>query len=94
MPLGLYLTDHTPKQPPIKIEVRTNEEPLLIETVSGTVRIRPGSVENPDAVLGGPPELVLAVLLGKLGLPAARARGLHYEGAIATLNRVQPKRSA
>jgi len=62
--------------------------------VDGKVQVRPGTVENPDAVLTGAPELVLAVLTGKLDLAAAQERGLHYQGNPTTLRRVQPKRSA
>src|SRR6266852_3636888 len=35
MPFEHYLTDHTPEEAPITIEVRTGDEPILIETVAG-----------------------------------------------------------
>jgi DNA-binding HxlR family transcriptional regulator len=92
MPLALHLKDRKPHRAPITIEVRSGDQPMLIETVDGEVRTRPGSAEHPDAVLTGPPELVVGVLTGRLDLADARARGLEYEGDPKTLRRVQPSR--
>ncbi len=94
MPLGFYLGDHTPDRPPITIEVRSGDHPMIIETVDGTVRIRPGTADHPDAVIAGPPELVMGVLSTKLDLAEARARGLRYDGSPEVLRRVQPPASA
>jgi len=90
-PAALYLTDTAPERPPITIEVRTGEEPMVIETTQGAVRTRPGPAEDPDAVLSGPPRLVIGVIAGKLALSDAVARGLQYEGDPEVLGRVQPK---
>ncbi len=89
MPVELFLTDRDPERPPVTIEVRTGEEPIVIETADGGARIRPGAVEHPDAVLAGSPQLVLGVLGGALGLDAAESRGLRYEGDPETLWRVR-----
>ena len=91
LPLELYLTDHAPERPPVAIELRTGDEPMVVETVDGTVHARPGPAEDPDAVLTGPPRLILGVLTGKLDLADARERGLRYEGDPETLRRVQPR---
>jgi DNA-binding HxlR family transcriptional regulator len=91
VPFQLYLSDRTPDRPPITIEVRTGDQPMVIETVEGTVRTRAGRAEHPDAVLTGPPELIMAVLTGNLDLADARARGLEFEGDPETLFRVQPE---
>jgi DNA-binding HxlR family transcriptional regulator len=91
LPIKLHLSDRTPDRPPITIELRTGEEPMIIETVDGTVRTRPGFAENPDAVLSGPPQLIVGVLTGKLDLTDARAAGLRYEGDPKILRRVQAK---
>lgn len=92
MPLELHLRDRKPHRAPITIEVRSGDQPMLIETVDGEVRTRPGSADHPDAVLTGPPELVVGVLTGRLDLADARARGLEYDGDPKTLRRVQPAR--
>jgi DNA-binding HxlR family transcriptional regulator len=89
LPFQLYLSDRTPDRPPVTIEVRTGDQPLVIETVEGTIQTRPGRAEQPDAVLTGTPQLIMAVLTGNLDLGDARARGLEYEGDPETLWRVQ-----
>jgi DNA-binding HxlR family transcriptional regulator len=85
------LIDSTPESPPITIEVRTGDELLVIETVDGTLRTRPGEAEHPDAVLIGTPKLIFSVLAGRLDLAEARTRGLQYEGDPETLRRIQPR---
>jgi hypothetical protein len=64
---------------------------MVVETVDGGVRTRPGSAEHADAVLSGPPQLIIGVLTGRLDLAAARARGLHLQGDPRVIRRVQPQ---
>lgn len=90
-PAAIYLSDTTPDRPPIAIEVRTGDEPMVIETVDGAVRARLGAVERPDAVLAGPPRIVIDLIIGKLDLAEARARGLRYEGDPEVFGRLQPR---
>ena len=94
LPIELHLTDNAPKEPPITIEVRTADEPMLVETVDGKVRARPGRAEHPDAVLTGTASQVLGLLTGKLDLAEARRRGAKFEGDAKAIERVQPKTSA
>lgn len=75
LPARAHLSDQTPDLPPVTIELRTGDRPLVIETVDGAVTTRPGSAERPDLILSGPPELTVAVLMGRLELAQARARG-------------------
>ena len=86
--------DRAPDAPPITIEVRTGDQPMLIETVDGEVRVRPGASEHPDAVLTGPPRLILGVLTGRVELADARARGLELEGEPTVLDRVRAPAAA
>jgi Predicted transcriptional regulators len=91
LPLGLHLTDRTPGRPGVAIEVRSGDEPITVETVGdGTVRARPGAAAHPDAVVAGPPEVVIGLLVGRLSLAQARVRGLRYEGDPKILRRIQP----
>ncbi len=90
MPLDLYLTDRAPKRPPIAIEVRSGDEPIVIETANGAVRTRIGRAANPDAVLTGPAPLVLRVLMGKLTVGEAKTHGVRYVGDPRALQRVRP----
>lgn len=92
LPVEFSLTDRTPKRPPVTIEVRTGDQPMLIQTVHGGVKARPGSAPNADAVVTGPPHLVMGVLSGRVPLASARAKGLHFRGNLAAVRRLQPKR--
>ena len=92
LPLEMHLEDRHPERAPISIEVRTGDQPIVVETIGGKVRARPGRSDRPDAVLSGPPHIVLRVLLGKLTIAAATRQGVHYEGTAATLRRLQPVR--
>jgi DNA-binding HxlR family transcriptional regulator len=90
LPLGRYLVDHSPDAAPVTIEVRTGEQPLVIETTNGGVQVRPGTVSDPDATLGGAPPLVVGLLSGEIDLATALAGGLEFEGDREALRRVQP----
>jgi len=94
MPAQMYLTDNMPHRTPVTIEVRTGDEPMTIEVGHGRVHITPGTAEMPDAVLSGPPQIVVGLLMGRLDLTRARARGAHYKGDPDVLRRVQPKQRA
>ncbi len=87
-PLDAYLVDKAPDEPPVTIEVRTGDEPMVIETVDGTVRTRRGTAEHPDAVLTGRPGLVLGLMSGRFNLSEARKRGLEFKGNQKALRRV------
>ena len=89
-PVAVHLTDTTPDGPPVTIEVHTGDEPMIIETVHGAVRARPGRAVDPDAVLTGSPRVVIDLLTGRVDLAEAQARGLQYEGDPEVLRRMQP----
>jgi DNA-binding HxlR family transcriptional regulator len=84
------LTDNTLDGPPVTIEIRTGDQPLIVETVDGNVRARPGIAEHPDAVLVGAPDVVMAVLRGHLDLTEAERRGLRLDGDAAAIQRLRP----
>lgn len=94
LPAQYSLLDSNPSLPPIAIEVRTGDQAMLLETVDGTVRARAGTTEHPDAVMSGPPKLVVGVLLGAIDLSDAVERGLVYEGDPAALTRLQRQPTA
>jgi DNA-binding HxlR family transcriptional regulator len=88
LPLQEFLKDHAPTRAPQTLEVRTGDEPLSIDVGGGVVQIRTGRPDRPDAIIGGPPRLVLPVLAGRVRLATARVL---FEGDRAVLRRVQPK---
>lgn len=87
-PLDAYLEDKAPGEPPIAIELRTGDEPMVVETVDGRVRTRRGKVDKPDAVVTARPGLILGLMSGRLDLKDARRRGLEFKGSQKALHRV------
>ena len=87
-PFNAYLVDKSPSDPPIAIEVRTGDEPMVVETVEGKVRTRRGTTAKPDAALTGRPGLILGLLSGRLDLAKAKNRGLEFTGSRKALRRV------
>ena len=90
LPAEMHLKDHAPEKPPVGIELRIGDEPLTIETADGRVRARPGPAEAPALILSGRHDLVLGVLMRKIGFAEARAAGMSHHGDPAVLTRVHP----
>jgi DNA-binding HxlR family transcriptional regulator len=93
LPVRQFLADDG-SDVPTTIEVRAGEQPMLIEAREGSVSTRRGTSEHPDAVLSGPPQLVLGLITGALEHDDALARGLGFEGAPDALERLQRGGSA
>ena len=89
LPLELYYYDTAPDGPPVSIELRLGDGPVVVETADGRVHARRGGAEKPDAVLTGPPRLIVGVLSGRLGLADARQQGLVVDGDPGVLTRVR-----
>ena len=87
-PFDAYLVDKSPSEPPIAIEIRTGDEPMVVETVEGKVRTRRGTTEKPDAVLAGRHGLILGLLSGRLDMAEAKKRGLEFHGSRKALQRI------
>ncbi len=90
-PVKEFLHDADPAAPPVFIEVRTGDEPVVIELGGGEVTTHPGSHPSPDLVLEGDAPLVLGVLSGMLRLSDARKLGLRTTGSAAVLRRVESR---
>lgn len=90
LPGRLHLRDNTPRKPPATLEVRAGEEPITITARSGWVHIQRGASEKPDAVLSGSPDVILGLLMGRIELAQARAKGAHFAGTPAILDRLRP----
>ena len=93
-PAELYLRDRAPQRPPVTIEFRTGDTPLVVETADGAVRVRRAPAADADAVVSGTPHLVAALITGMLGLDDAVAGGLSCEGDSQALQRVLPREPA
>jgi DNA-binding HxlR family transcriptional regulator len=88
LPIEARLTDHEPDLPPSTIELRTGDEPIVIEA-GGTIRSRVGAAEHPDAVISGPHRAIVGLLMGRIDLQQARDAGVRYEGDASVLARVR-----
>jgi DNA-binding HxlR family transcriptional regulator len=88
-PLGNFFRDKEPGSPPVTIELRTGDEPMLMEVTEGAVEAHAGRAEHADLVLAGPPRTVLGVLVGAIPIEEAGAEGLTYEGDPEVLGRLE-----
>jgi DNA-binding HxlR family transcriptional regulator len=90
LPLSEYLQDHRPEAPHAVLEIRTGDQPLVVNVDRGRIDVRPGVAQQPDAVLTGAPPEIMGVLAGRISLAAAKKRGLRLHGDSEVLARVQP----
>ncbi len=92
LPLQLELCDRQPELGPLTVVIRTGNEPLLLRAVGGEISAMPGRDPNADAVIDGPPPLVVALLLGGRPLSELAPAGLDYYGDPTVLERLRPRR--
>jgi hypothetical protein len=74
--------------PPVVIQLDTDDEPIVVEAGGGSVTARLGRAEDPDLVLSGPAQPVGRLMLGRIDLAEARARGVDCRGDVALLERL------
>jgi hypothetical protein len=74
----------------VTVELRTGDQPIVVETVDGAVRARLGPATDPDLTLTGEARPVLGTLLGMIPFDDARLQGLSYDGDPKILDRVRP----
>jgi DNA-binding HxlR family transcriptional regulator len=89
-PVDFFLRDRDPDGPPASIELRAGADPAVVEVSGGAVRVRVGSVPNPDLVLAGRPQLIDALFTGQLTAAEVVAYGLEISGDTGVLDRVLP----
>jgi DNA-binding HxlR family transcriptional regulator len=88
-PVAQFLEDGEPESPPATIEVRTGDQPAIIEVGGGKITTHLGSAPGPDLVLEGDAPPILGLLSGMLKLADARQLGLRTEGSTAVLRRLR-----
>ena len=87
--LEMMLTDRLPNAPPVSLELRTGDQPIVIEAREGTVQSRLGSADGAAATLTGAPMPIMGLLLGSLDLAEAEECGVDYNGDPAILDRLR-----
>ena len=90
-PLERLLHDAAPDDPPVAIELRTGDQPMVVDVGSGTVQAHAGTADAPDLVLSGDPDVIVGLLTRRIDVRAARRRGLSVEGDAEALDRLQPQ---
>ena len=90
-PVSFFLDDRDPGGPPVSIELRTASGPTVIEISGGSAHTRLGTAAAPDLILQGEPQLILALLAGRITAAEAAGRGLQIRGDTGVLHRVLPE---
>jgi DNA-binding HxlR family transcriptional regulator len=93
-PVSFFLHDRDPDGPPVSLELRAGNSPVVIEVSGGSVSMRPGTAAAPDLVLEGEPQLILALLSGHVGAAEVAGRGLRLSGDVGVLQRLVPEPAA
>ena len=87
LPARLYLIDRSPRQAPVRVEVRDGDHRVTLEAARGRVSARVGPAEKPDTVIIGQTPIAWQLLLGKINLAQARKAGLEIQGKTTALKR-------
>lgn len=89
IPAEALLTDLRPGEPAVSLELRTGDEPVVVDVAGGVVRARAGTPDrDPELMIAGPPKALLGVIAGKLPVATAEARGVEFAGDRSVLSRV------
>lgn len=89
-PVTFFLHDRDPGGPPVSVELRAADDPVVIEVSGGSAWLRLGTAAAPDLVLQGEPRLILALFSGHLTAAEAADLGLRISGDASVLRRVLP----
>ena len=92
-PLEALLNGPGTRTPDVVVQIDAGDEPLVIEASGGRVHAHTGATAEPDAILHGPPDAILGVVMGFLEPGSKRGRKVTIEGDTAALDRLREGRS-
>jgi DNA-binding HxlR family transcriptional regulator len=92
--IEMMLHDLTPEADRVTLELRTGDQPIVIEAGDGELNVTLGPATDPDAALTGPPRPILGLLLGSADRADAEANGVTIEGDPAVIDRFAGERVA
>ena len=82
---------HDPNRVNLTVELAVESEVFTLRSLDGDVRLSAGRMPEPDVVLTGPTEPVVAYLLGRIDTPTAKAAGVSVRGAGSKLRGLRPR---
>ena len=92
LPLRIYLRDQAPSGSHVRVALKAGGESLLLETTgNGSIKVQPGTSPDADARIEGSPRVILSLLMRRMTLPEAKAKGLKLTGDRRVLQRFGPK---
>jgi DNA-binding HxlR family transcriptional regulator len=83
-----------PLRDDLVVELRCVDEPLTLISSGGRVHLARGPATDPDVVLSGSPEGVVALLLGRINRSEAQSRGVVAVGDVRRLKGLRPRGEA
>lgn len=93
LPIRMYFEDASPSRAPATIALSVGEnDSLLVEMAGGEIQTRVGSTKeanDADVAIEGSPDLIMALLSGKLSPAAAARRGVGISGDRSVLKRIR-----
>ena len=66
------------------------DQPVVVETVDGSIWARAGTADHPDAVVSGPPDALIGLFRAGFEIADADEHGLRIEGDPAAFQRLRP----
>jgi DNA-binding HxlR family transcriptional regulator len=90
LPVAMIFGGIDRRRPDVSIEVRVDGNPSTIASHDGSVRVEAGPAVAPDLVLAGPPDGILAMLMGEIHASQAGERGVLVLGDPQQLTKLRP----
>jgi DNA-binding HxlR family transcriptional regulator len=82
---------HDPDRTDLTVELCTDDEIFTLESIDGIVALTPGRSPDPDIILTGPTEPVVACLLGRITATQAQHAGVTIRGPASKLRGLRPR---
>lgn len=76
----------------LAVEIHVGDESMTLISAGGRVRLAPGRTTMPDLVVSGPPDSLVGLIAGRIGLAQAQTRGVSVAGDARKLSRLRPAR--
>jgi DNA-binding HxlR family transcriptional regulator len=82
---------HDPQRRDLTVELRYDDEPVMLISGGGRVHLAPGGSADADVSIAGPLESVVGLLLGRIDPAEAAGRGVTHTGDLRRLKGLRPR---